>query len=62
MNVMGRKALLRGVVVLFIATASTVGLAVEEKDGVETLRKASRAFSEVAEKATPAVVAVRWKR
>lgn len=58
MNVMGRKALLRGVVVLFIAAASTVGLAVEEKDGVETLRKASRAFSEVAEKATPAVVAV----
>src|SRR5690606_4103122 len=50
----------RGVWVLLLAAviAAPVWAAEADKVGIETLRKTSMAFSDVAKKATPAVVAV----
>ena len=53
------KAISSGLILcLILATISLSQAASENTNGVETLRKASKAFSEVAKKATPAVVAV----
>lgn len=58
MNVLKIRSLRMWAIVWMIAATATFAWAIEESNGVETLRKASRAFSEVAKKATPAVVAV----
>lgn len=50
------KVLLQWVVVIALA-AGSVGFAAED-NGIETLRKTSKAFTDVAKKAVPAVVAV----
>lgn len=50
------KVLLRWAAVMMIAIAATGWTA--EDNGIETLRKTSKAFTEVAKKAVPAVVAV----
>ena len=58
MKAESRRAIGRGAVLWMFAAMVSMSLAEVDSNGVETLRKASRAFSEVAKKATPAVVAV----
>ena len=57
MNVHVKKVILIAAAVVLTGVPAKAWAA-EEGNGVDTLRKASRAFSEVAQKATPAVVAV----
>lgn len=58
MNANKQKGFLGWIWVSAVLMICTVSFAAEDTNGIETLRKASRAFSEVAQKATPAVVAV----
>ncbi len=52
------KAFVKWTVLLMFVMVSAAWVQADDSNGIETLRKASRAFSEVAKKATPAVVAV----
>lgn len=57
---MKRQMTLRAAIVLIVSLLGLPALAAEaETNGIETLRKTSKAFSEVAKKTTPAVVAVK---
>ena len=58
MKAVSKKVFKKWAVLLMCVTGIAVSVAAEDNNGIETLRKASRAFSDVAKKATPAVVAV----
>ncbi len=59
MNVLKKMSISRAVVLMaIVCVVASPSVQAEDINGVETLRRASRAFSEVAKKAMPAVVAV----
>jgi serine protease Do len=58
MNLLKQRRLARSVILLVCVAMTGMLSAETDANGVETLRQASRAFSQVAKKATPAVVAV----
>ena len=59
MNLLRKRMMLGGCVVWLVSVMLTITVsAAADANGVETLRQASRAFSQVAKKATPAVVSV----